>query len=125
MKHKKSLGLVFILKNLLQAYLKRLSDLSHLAGLEAKLAGRTIITLTLLSIILVFIVLSTWLSLLLLVFIFLVSLHYTLLFASLVITGLNFFLLIILYFSMVRIKKNLYFPATRRQLANMNLISKD
>lgn len=125
MKQKKALGIVFILKDLLQAYLKRLSDLSELAGLEAKLAGRTLITLVLLGVLMVFLILSTWFSLLLLLFVFLIYLHCSLILASSIITGLNVVALVILYFSMVKIKKNLYFPATRRQLASMHLLSKD
>lgn len=122
-KNKKAPSVIGIVKNLALYYLKRLDNVARLASLEARLARKTIAALTLLIIVMGFLLISTWASLLLLLFVFILSLHYSMLVASLVIVVLNLILLLALYLYMGKIKKNLFFPATRRQLSN--IVSKD
>lgn len=120
-KNKKRFTLLLIIKNLAQLYLNKISNLAQLASLEAQLARKTLATLVFLTLILAFLFISTWMSLLLLLFIYLISLHYSLLFASFIIVLLNLLLFIIISLYMSRIKKNLFFPATRRQLSRLGI----
>lgn len=124
-KNKKRSTLILIIKNLAQMYLNRLGNIAQLASLEAQLARKTLATIVFLFLILAFLLISTWMSLLLLLFIYLISLHYSLLFASSVIVGLNIILLLVIVLYLQKIKKNLFFPATRRQLSNLGIAHKD
>jgi hypothetical protein len=123
-KAKKS-GLIFVIKTLIESYIRRLRNLTYLASLEAKLAGRTLIKIIILLIIFGFLLASIWFSLLLVIFIYLVSLHYSWLFASAIITFINIFLSSAVFFYILYIKQYLLFPATRKQISNTTIVKKD
>lgn len=122
MKNKK-FNLFLTFKYLITSYLKRWTDFTHLAQLEAKLAFHTVLQLTILVYILGFILTATWISLLLLLFLYLVSLHYSLIFCAAVILIMNLCLLLGMILYILKIKQRLYFNATRRQLTHLLFLS--
>lgn len=117
MEKKTATSFFMIILNLISAYVKRFADISRLTVLEAKLAGITLIKITILIYIMSLLLFSTWLCILLVLFMYLISLHYSWLFASSLITIVNFVLLILVTFFVLKLKRNLLFEATRRQLA--------
>lgn len=114
MADKKALSLIKIFKNLIQAYVQRITDITHLASLEARLAIKTLITISILCLVIVLFAISFWLNLLLVFYLYLVSLHYSFLASAIFILGLNFVAILVTYLVIRKIKKNLFFPATRR-----------
>ena len=112
-----------LLKTLIETYIKRLSNLTQLASLEAKLAGKTLIKITILLLIAIFLVASAWFSLLLVTYLYLVSLHYSWLCSAIIVACINIFLLVLVLMYILIIKKYLFFPATRRQIGNTHLNS--
>jgi hypothetical protein len=111
--------------NLIQAYLKRLSDLAHLANLEAKLALKTLVNLTILLFVGILLLLASWCSLLTLLFIYLVSLNLSWLVSAAIVCAVNITLLISVICYMFAIKKYLFFPATRRQISETIMPDKE
>lgn len=102
-----------------------LSNVASLLRIEARLAGKsivTIITLTLLSFVLLF---STWGCILVMLFIYLTSLHLSMLLSIFALILLNIFLLIIICFSIKSAKRNLSFPETSHQLKKITKINFD
>jgi hypothetical protein len=97
------------------SYFKRLMNLLRLAKLEAQLAGKTFWQLLLLCFIFSGLLLSAWLSILGLLFVFLLSFHLSWLLIFSLIVLLNFFLLLVIGLFIMYLKKNMLFPATRRQ----------
>src|SRR5471030_3037449 len=115
MKNNKRQRLFSLVKDIVQTYFQKLSDIQQLAKLEARLAGRSLISLIIAIIIIGFLVGSAWLSLLLMLFIFLFSfLHFSLLLAAFVVVILNLLCLAFACWWLIRAKKNLFFKATRR-----------
>lgn len=118
-------SLLLILINLIHAYLNRLCDLVELASLEAKLAVRTFFSLTILFFFLCILFLSSWLCVLVLAYVALTSFHYSPLFAAAAITATNLLLLLLCGGIMWKIKRNLFFPSTRKQLSGDTLDDKE
>lgn len=125
MSQEKKTSLIPILVNLAQAYLKRLCDVIELASLEARLAVRTLFSLAILFFVACILVFSSWLCLLFLAFLYLVSLQYTPLFAASIITLMNVVLLLTCGIYIWNVKRNLFFPATRKQLYGANNADKE
>lgn len=119
MKNKKKPSLLMIITNLVGAYVKRLTDLTQLASLEAKLAVKSLIKIIILVYFLGFVFISTWLCLLLVLFLYLVSLQFSWISAAFIITSLNCIIFFIIIFSIFKLKKNIFFPATRRQIGHV------
>jgi hypothetical protein len=117
-------SLFVIVSTLISLHIKRMTNFIQLATLEAKLTGKTLIRMTILLYVMGFFVLSTWASLLLILFIYLVSLQFSELFAAFIIMLLNLAGLFIIVFSLLRMKQDLLFPATRRQIANVSGLTK-
>src|SRR5580700_2626450 len=109
-------NLIQVLINLISAYFKRLNDLFHLAELEARLAVKTLVNIIFLSFVLCMLIISAWLCALTMLFVYLVSLHFSLLSAACIITFVNIFLITAIVIVILKIKKNLFFPATRKHL---------
>jgi hypothetical protein len=105
-----------IIINLISAYFKRLNDLIHLAGLEARLAVSTFVTIIVLFFILFVLSISTWLCILYGLFIFLVALHFTWLFSAAMLILLNLALIVATVSAILKMKNNLFFPATRKYI---------
>ena len=114
-------NLFAVLTSLIRLQIKRFADLTQLASLEAKLAGKSFIRILVLIYIMGFFLLSTWLGLLVILFVWLISLQVSWLMAAFVVTLLNFTTLIIILFTILKMKQNLFFPATRRQIANTSI----
>lgn len=91
-------------------------NLSSLVGMEARLAGKTLVVLVMLAIMGGIVLASVWLCLLAMFFIYLTANHWTPLQSLALLLGLNIVLLCIIGFVMSKCKKNLTFPETRRQL---------
>ena len=106
------LNLVLMVPNLF-SFVK---NIISLAGLEARLAGRSIILIIVLSLLSVCVLTSTWLCMLGFVFLYLYSLKMSLLFCMFVIFMMNILLLLIISMLLCKYKNNLSFPATRRQI---------
>jgi hypothetical protein len=118
-------SLLMSMLHLIQAYLNRLSDIMHLASLEARLALKTLVSLTLLFFFLFILLLSSWLSVMMLLFVTLLSWHYSLIFSAAIITVLNLSLLIIGTLYSLKLKRNLFFPATRKHIYLISVANKD
>jgi hypothetical protein len=118
MESEKNPSLLTIITNILIAYFKRLTDLIHLAGLETRLAIKTLITISILLFIIIILLVSTWLCCLLIIFSYLISLHYSWVFSACLLTIFNIVLMAIVFCCILIIKKNLFFPALRRQIKN-------
>lgn len=124
MDKKKTVSLLIVIKNLLRAYLKKINALTQLATLEAQLAGQTLVTMVLLIFVMLFLLISTWLSFLVLLFCSLLWCHLSSLTASAIILAVNIIVSLSIYLYMRKIKKNLFFPATRKQLSFMRIIKR-
>jgi Putative Actinobacterial Holin-X, holin superfamily III len=118
-------SLVMNLIHLLQAYLKRLGDIIQLASLEARLAIKTLFSLAALFFILFILLSSSWLCVLFLLCVFIQSLGYSLVFSAVLITSLNIILLALCSLIMWRLKQNLFFPATRKEIYNTAAADKE
>lgn len=116
MRNKSEPALMPALKILVQAYVKRLSELAHLINLETQLAKKTLFFMLVLSFCLCCLVLSSWFCLLVVAFFGLMVLHLSELQAALLLLLFNFILLAAVGLLIFKMKKNLTFPATRQQL---------
>jgi hypothetical protein len=114
-----SLTLKEIITNIIQASIKIITGVMHLTSLEANLARKSFIIIIALIFCLASLLTSTWLSLLVVLFIWLLSMHWSLLFSALIIMSLNVIIFTTLLLSILKIKENLLFHATRRQLHNV------
>ncbi len=117
MKKKKSLTFFEVIGNLLVAYFEQIVDLARLASLEGELARRTLPQLLVLFFVLGILAISTTLSVFVLLFIGLIALHVSLFVAAVIIVILNFFLLLGVWLLITKLRKNMSFPATRKQLS--------
>lgn len=116
MKTHEPLSLFRLIKQIMHSGFSLASDLLTLARLESKLAKQSltrIIALLFLAAILLF---STWFYFLVFLVIYLVSLHINLLISLSLITLLNIVLLFIVCIYISKLRANLFFPVTRRQL---------
>lgn len=121
MTKKKSKNIFNIFKNLAFGHMRRLVDLFYLANLEARLAGKTLSTMMVMAVLMLFLLSSTWLSFLFLIFFVFLYFNFSQLFAAGMLFLLNLILILSVYIYVKMIRKNLSFPATRRQLANLTL----
>jgi hypothetical protein len=118
-------SIITIVADLVASYVQRISDLIHLATLEAQLAFRTLILIAMLIFLFGAILTAGWLSVLACLFIYLTSLHFSALTSSLVIVAINAGVLMSIVLVIYRIKKNLFFPSTRQQLQQVDIIPED
>lgn len=91
-----------------------------LVELDARRAGKSLITISVLALILVFLLTSIWICLLGMVLIGLLSLKLSWIVSLLIIMGINILLFIIMGLIIVRLKNKLFFPKTRRLLRNVS-----
>jgi len=90
--------------------------LTSLVGMEARLAGRSLIILVMLSIVGGILLAAIWICVLAMFYIYLIAWHWSPLQILALITVLNIVLLFIIGWVMSKFKRNLTFPETRRQL---------
>lgn len=105
-----------ILKGIFGGYTNYVTGLIKLAKLEAQLAAESAILIIVLLFILSIIALSAWFVFLVLIFFILTSYNFTPINASLIILAGNFSIMLIIFVCIYRLKNNLTFAATRRQL---------
>ena len=112
-------NLFSIIVNLIEAYIEQVKDFTHLIGLEADLAGKTLIEIIILLLALAFFLFPSWLCLQVLLFFYLLTLHYSYVMAALFVALFNLFLVVSCFLTIIKIKKYLFFPATRKQLSRI------
>ncbi|MDR3477394.1 MAG: phage holin family protein [Gammaproteobacteria bacterium] len=105
-----------LITNLFQTSFKLVSDTISLANAEAHLAGRSLKEIVILSFFLAALLSTTWFCVIAMIVCYLVSMHFSWLAALSTVTLLNIFLMIVIGIVMLKLKHNLTFPATRRQL---------
>lgn len=109
-----------ILISLIQSSFKTFKEMTQLAGLETKLAKKTLVNILILSSIIKIFTLTTWLSFCGVIGLYLMSLGFSALFTLSIICLLNFLVVLAIAITILRIKAYLFFPATRRQLQLMH-----
>lgn len=112
--------LLEIVINLIQNFFKTVKSIGHLASAETQLAKKTLLNIITLWVILRIFLLTTWLSFCGVIALYLTSLGYSLLFALSIICLLNFLVVLSIVLTILKIKTNLSFPATRRQIQLIN-----
>ena len=123
-RHKeKNPGFLAILADLVFSCVKRVSDLVHLAALEAQLALKTLVLIAVLVFLMGSVITALWLSVLTLIFVYLLSLHFSLLSASLVLVTINILVLSLICYVIIKVKTNLFFPGTMEQLGHSSIPS--
>jgi uncharacterized membrane protein YqjE len=125
MAKKKSVNFFALLIHLLEAHIKRVSDLLRLVNLEAKLAGKSLLSLIFIAVLMLLLLGSTWLSILGLLFFSLLAAQLSPVISSAIVLGVNILALLLSTWYVQRLIKRMSFPATRRQLAAMHLIEKE
>lgn len=113
------------IKVIINAYLQLIKELFTLINLEALLAKESLFKILGLAAFAVVILLSTWLSLLGVLIAWLIQLHFNWLFALAIVVALNIFILLMIFFSIIHLKNNLTFSATRRQIAHLKSVKED
>ncbi|MDR3492586.1 MAG: phage holin family protein [Gammaproteobacteria bacterium] len=119
MEEKSNLSFITIIYNLSQTFFRLVSDITQLARAEAHLAVSSLVHLVLLYLLAGLLLLTTWICLLGAVIASLVAIHLSWLTSFLFVTLLNILLLITLFLYIKKMKKNLTFQATRKQLLNL------
>lgn len=115
------LGLLIGLPSLISLVTKIIT----LIGLEARLAGRSLMSIIILSIIFALLITTTWSCLLIILFLYLIALTWTPLQALIIILSLNLILLIFVASSIAKFKKKLLFPETRRRVKHARRVYED
>ena len=116
MENENSSSLTGLIKNLASTFFKLVSDMTRLAKMEAELAGKSLVNIIILTFLLGSLLTSTWLCISALIAFALVSLQLGWLVSLAIVTLLNILLMVAIVVVIVSKKKNLSFPATRRQL---------
>jgi hypothetical protein len=111
-------GLKATLEQVWKNALGILTDIGKLFALEVKLAGKSLTTIVVMAIFVLFLLLACWFALLAIVILWLIS-HMNITLALLTVIGINFALLLILGFYIKRLYSNLNFKETRDQLASL------
>jgi hypothetical protein len=125
MKKNDPVDLIAIIVDCALAYVKRVSDLLHLASLEAQLALRTLVVIAMAIFLLSSLITVFWISLQTLIFIGLLALHFSAIAAGLIVVGINLVVLTSVFIYIYSIKENLFFHATRNQLAGKHTPMED
>lgn len=112
-----NLSFIGSIKNFSQTLFKYVSDLVLLATLEAQLAKKSLLHICVLVLIAFILVFTVWLGIFVLMIVSLMALGLALLPSLGIVIGINILLLAIIVFSIFRLKSNLYFPSTRKQLS--------
>lgn len=115
---------IMVIINLLRAYFKSFSNFGQLISLEARLAGKALNRIIFLVFLISLLLFSTWFSLLVILFLSILSLNFSPLTAAFVILICNLLLLITVFILIKIQRKNLYFSATRRQLAKSSFFKR-
>lgn len=117
MEEQSNRSLYNIINVIIGTYFKLISDVFKIFNLESLLAKKSLIKIIILALFAGVILFSTWLSLLGLLLIYLIQLHYGWIISMSAIALLNILILLIIVFIIMRLKNNLSFSATRRQIS--------
>lgn len=112
----KNPNLLSIIAKLAVAHINRLVNIFQLAGLEARLAIKTLINIIVLLFIMLFLAICTWFFFMLTIFYYLISIHFSAIFAAGILTILNFIFILLIGFLILKMKRNLFFPLTRKHI---------
>jgi len=111
-----NIALKEIVSNIIQTYFKTIKDTAHLMGIEAKFAAKNLLSIFILSILFQSFLIISWICLCGLLLIYFMSLEWGVLYSLFIVTLINFISVIIIGVSLLKLKKNVAFAATRRQL---------
>ncbi len=120
-KKKSHLSKIFI--SLLVAIPSFMNVVRHTFSLiskEAHVAGKSLICLTILVVLLAVVCVSIWTCMLFLLFFYFLMLHWSVESSVFIILLLNVIFLIFILFSMKKYKKNLTFPKTRKRFRDLS-----
>ncbi len=95
------------------------SKVFTLIKIEARESGRNFVKIVILAIFSLIVLSSTWISALAILFFYLLEWHLTVPAALGILLAVNLLSLFIIMLSIVRSKKRLFFPETRRQLRGL------
>lgn len=109
-------SIISIVKNIAQTFLLTITDLANLAGNEALLAGKSFFKIIQLTAVIKILSIITWLNICGAIAFYVVSIGLSWALALLIIAAINFIALLCASLMALKAKKNLTFPATRRQL---------
>ena len=105
-----------ILSNIIQTYFKTIKDIAHLIGIEAKFAAKNLLPIFILSMLFQSFLMMSWICLCGLLLIYFMSLGWSILYSLFIVTIINFLSMIVIGLSLLTLKRNVAFAATRRQL---------
>jgi magnesium-transporting ATPase (P-type) len=125
MEEQNELGFTQVLNNWLRTFFKLLGEFKNLIKLESRLAKRSLGIILVLSIFLCFVLMSTWLCFLSLITVYLVNAQFSLFNSLLFVMLFNVMLITILCLIMLKLKDDLFFPVTRRQLRQVKFPEKE
>lgn len=115
-KERRSHSLIWIVRNLFQGYYDYIADVIELAKLETQLAIRSIIIIAILGFISFVLTISAWVCLLTVEYWVLITYGFKPLSASIIVFFTNFIFLAVCGISILILKRNLNFTATRKHL---------
>jgi hypothetical protein len=96
-----------------------MENLTALVKFEARLAGKSLISLVILALLMAMLFLSTWVCLLALLCIYLISLHWSWIAALSILLLMNFVFLLIIALMLCKKQRMLFFPLTREKCARL------
>jgi hypothetical protein len=124
MENESDLTFIGVLKNLAHTFVRLMGDLASLAQTEAKLAGQSVVSIFFLCFIIGSSITATWLSLSGLLLACLMYFHFSWIAAFSILTMLNLVVLMIICVTILKLKNNLSFRATRRQIRGLTDLAK-
>jgi uncharacterized membrane protein YqjE len=125
MKNENNISLAKIFRNIATNFFGLIGNYKNLIALEARFAGANLIKMIALSLVLISLLTSTWISLLILLFLFFKFLNIGDILAIALIFFINICCLFAVWLVMQKMKTSLSFPATRRQLLEKNNKAKE
>ncbi|CAN5338577.1 hypothetical protein BH10PSE19_BH10PSE19_00520 [soil metagenome] len=114
--NKENLYLSEIIKNIVQICFKLIKDYKRLVTVEMQLAAKSLLNIFILSLVVVAVLTTTWICLLGILIFYLKLWQWGWVPSLLIACGVNIFVLLGLAWVMLKMKANLSFQATRRQL---------
>lgn len=101
------------------------SNITTLVSIEARLAGKSILSIVVLSLFLASLLTTMWICILALAFVYLVSLHISIMISLTILLLSNLILFCIIVLIIARKRNKLLFPMTRQQLRSISRICKN
>lgn len=117
--NKSNLYLSEIIKNIVQIFFKLIKDYKRLITAEMQLAGKSLFNILILSLGIIAVLTTTWICLLGILIFYLRLWQWGWVSSLLIASGVNISVLLCLAWVMLKMKANLSFQATRRQLQKL------